>query len=129
MKTKNIKYLIVAVCAFFSTAAMAQGTRISGTVSDLEGPIMMCNVVEIDANNRIVSNAQTDINGNFSMEIVNTKNKLQVSYVGYKKKTLPIGDKTTFHGSRHQGQTEVSPRRSGYSRKRSVVGQADLQHE
>lgn len=97
MKTKNIKYLIVAVCAFFSTAAMAQGTRISGTVSDLEGPIMMCNVVEIDANNRIVSNAQTDINGNFSMEIVNTKNKLQVSYVGYKKKTLPIGDKTTFN--------------------------------
>ena len=97
MKTKNIKYLIVAVCAFFSTAAMAQGTRISGTVSDLEGPIMMCNVVEIDGNNRIVSNAQTDINGNFSMEIVNTKNKLQVSYVGYKKKTLPIGDKTTFN--------------------------------
>ena len=97
MKTKNIKYLIVAVCAFFSTAAMAQGTRISGTVSDLEGPIMMCNVVEIDVNNRIVSNAQTDINGNFSMEIVNTKNKLQVSYVGYKKKTLPIGDKTTFN--------------------------------
>ncbi len=97
MKTKNIKYLLIAVCAFFSTAAMAQGTRISGTVSDLEGPIMMCNVVEIDGNNRIVSNAQTDINGNFSMEIVNTKNKLQVSYVGYKKKTLPIGDKTTFN--------------------------------
>lgn len=97
MKTKNIKYLFIAVCVLFSTAAMAQGTRISGTVSDLEGPIMMCNVVEIDANNRIVSNAQTDINGNFSMEIVNTKNKLQVSYVGYKKKTLPIGDKTTFN--------------------------------
>ena len=97
MKTKNIKYLIVAVCAFFSTAAMAQGTRISGTVSDLEGPIMMCNVVEIDGNNRIVSNAQTDINGNFSMEVVNTKNKLQVSYVGYRKVTIPIGDKTTFN--------------------------------
>ena len=97
MKTKNIKYLLIAVCAFFSTAAMAQGTRISGTVSDLEGPIMMCNVVEIDGNNRIVSNAQTDINGNFSMEVVNTKNKLQVSYVGYRKVTIPIGDKTTFN--------------------------------
>ena len=97
MKTKNIKYLLIAVCALFSTAAMAQGTRISGTVSDLEGPIMMCNVVEIDGNNRIVSNAQTDINGNFSMEVVNTKNKLQVSYVGYKKVTLPIGDNTTFN--------------------------------
>ena len=97
METKNIKYLLVAVCAFFCTAAMAQGTRISGTVSDLEGPIMMCNVVEIDGNNRIVSNAQTDINGNFSMEVVNTRNKLQISYVGYKKVTIPIGDKTSFN--------------------------------
>ena len=97
MKTKNIKYLLIAVCALFSTAAMAQGTRISGTVSDLEGPIMMCNVSEIDGNNRIVSNAQTDINGNFSMEVVNTKNKLQVSYVGYRKKIVPIGDQTTFN--------------------------------
>ncbi|MBR6016693.1 MAG: carboxypeptidase-like regulatory domain-containing protein, partial [Prevotella sp.] len=88
---KKIKYiLLLAICSLLSTAAMAQGTRISGTVSDLEGPIMMCNVVEVDGNNRIVSNAQTDINGNFSMEVVNTKNKLQVSYVGYKKVTIPI---------------------------------------
>ena len=97
MKTKHLKYFLLAICSLLSTAAMAQGTRISGTVSDIEGPIMMCNVVEIDGNNRIVSNAQTDINGNFSMEVVNTKNKLQISYVGYKKVTIPIGDKTSFN--------------------------------
>ncbi|MBQ9654948.1 MAG: SusC/RagA family TonB-linked outer membrane protein [Prevotella sp.] len=96
MKTNNIKYLLLAICCIFSSAAMAQGTRISGTVNDVEGPVMMCNVVEIDANNRNVSYSQTDINGNFSMEVVNTKNKLQISYVGYKKVTIPIGDKTVF---------------------------------
>ena len=96
MKTSNIKYLLLAICCLFTSAAMAQGTRISGTVNDVEGPVMMCNVVEIDANNRNVSYSQTDINGNFSMEIVNTKNKLQISYVGYKKVTIPIGDRTVF---------------------------------
>ena len=75
---------------------MAQ-TRISGTVNAPDGPVMMCNVVEIDANNRNVSYAQTDINGNFSMEVVNTKNKLKVSYIGYKTVIIPIGDKTVFN--------------------------------
>ena len=96
MKTNNIKYLLLAICCLLGPAAMAQGTRISGTVNDVEGPVMMCNVVEVDANNRNVSYSQTDINGNFSMEIQNTKNKLQISYVGYKKVTLPIGDRTVF---------------------------------
>ena len=96
MKTNKIKYLFLAVFAFFSTVAMAQGTRISGTVNDADGPVMMCNVVEIDANNRIVSQGQTDINGNFSMEVMNTKNKLKISYIGYKTKLIPIGNQTVF---------------------------------
>ena len=96
MKTKKIKYLLLVVCCLISSAAMAQ-TRISGTVNAPDGPVMMCNVVEIDANNRNVSYSQTDINGNFSMEIVNTKNKLRVSYIGYKTVTVPIGDQTVFN--------------------------------
>ncbi|MBQ1800957.1 MAG: TonB-dependent receptor plug domain-containing protein, partial [Prevotella sp.] len=96
MKTNKIKYLLLSICCFLSGAAMAQ-TRISGTVNAPDGPVMMCNVVEIDANNRNVSYAQTDINGNFSMEIINTKNKLKVSYIGYKTVIVPIGDKTVFN--------------------------------
>ena len=96
MKTNKIKYLFLAICCMISSAAMAQGVRISGTVNAPDGPVMMCNVVEIDANNRNVSYSQTDINGNFSMEIQNTKNKLKVSYIGYKTVTVPIGDKTVF---------------------------------
>ena len=105
MKTNKIKYLILAVFAMVSTFASAQGIRISGTVMAPDGPVMMCNVTERDANNRIVSASQTDINGNFSMEIKSTANKLQVSYIGYKTKTVPIGDKTVFDIEMEDQQT------------------------
>jgi hypothetical protein len=93
-----MKYIICIICAVcgLSTTALAQEARISGTVNDAMGPVMMCNVVEIDANNRNVSFAQTDMNGNFSMTVKNAKNKLKISYVGYKTVTLPIGTRTRF---------------------------------
>ncbi len=105
MKTNKIKYLLLAAFAMVSTFASAQGIRISGTVMAPDGPVMMCNVTERDANNRIVSASQTDINGNFSMEIKSTANKLQVSYIGYKTKTVPIGDKTVFDIEMEDQQT------------------------
>ena len=90
------KFLLMALFCAVSQIMMAQGTRISGTLSDSDGPIMMGNVVERDANNRIVSATQTDFNGNFSMQIKSTKNKLVFSYVGDKTKVVPIGTQTTF---------------------------------
>ena len=75
--------------------AQKAGDIISGTVTDAFGPVMMANVVEIDASNRIVASAQTDMSGNFSFKLKNPKDKLRVSYVGYKTQTLPI-NKTKF---------------------------------
>ncbi len=82
--------------AFVCQLMMAQGVRISGTLTDSEGPVMMGNVVEIDNNNRIVSATQTDFNGNFSLQIKSTKNKLKFSYVGDKDKVVSIGSQTVF---------------------------------
>lgn len=93
-----MKRLIILIFAFFNFCiiTLAQEVRISGVVNDAFGPVMMCNVVEIDGNNRNISYAQTDMNGNFSMTVKNAKNKLKVSYVGYKTQILPIGTKTRF---------------------------------
>ena len=88
--------LVIVSCQLLSVRAVAQEARISGTISDSFGPVMMCNVVEVDGNNRNVSFAQTDLNGNFSMAVKNTKNKLKISYVGYKTQILPIGTRTRF---------------------------------
>jgi len=90
------KILLTALMAIVCQVMMAQGVRISGTLSDNEGPVMMGNVVEIDANNRIVSAAQTDFNGNFSLTVKSTKNKLKFSYVGDKTKVVNIGSQTNF---------------------------------
>ena len=90
------KVLIAFLLAAVSQIVMAQGRVISGTVEDALGPVMMANVVERDANNRIISATQTDMMGNFSMEIKNPKNKLVVSYVGSKTLIVPIGEQTTF---------------------------------
>lgn len=90
------KILLTILLSVVMQIAWAQGRVISGTVEDAMGPVMMANVVERDANNRIVSATQTDMMGNFSMEIKNPKNKLVVSYVGSKTAILPIGDQETF---------------------------------
>lgn len=87
---------------------MAQSKVITGTVEDALGPVMMANVTERDANNRIVNATQTDMMGNFSMEIKNPKNKLVVSFVGSKTQTLTIGDKTTFTVKLEDEKTTLS---------------------
>ena len=89
--------LIIISCQLSIVNSLAQkaGDIISGTVTDAFGPVMMANVTEIDAANRIVAAAQTDLNGNFSFKLKNPKDKLKVSYVGYQTQILSI-NKTSF---------------------------------
>ena len=89
--------IAIALLFAFSICANAQvkaGDIISGNVSDDIEPLMMVNVVEIDANKRIVAHGVTDINGNFSFKCANPKDHLQVSYVGYATFNSPINKKT-----------------------------------
>lgn len=77
------------ICHLYSYAQQA-GDIISGTVNDAFGPVMMANVVEIDAANRIVASTTTDMSGNFSFRLKNPKDKLRITYVGYKTVVLPF---------------------------------------
>ncbi len=92
----RIKLMLTAVMLVMVQAIMAQGQRISGTITDDFGGVMGASVVEVDVNNRNVSATVTDINGNFSMSIKNPKNKLRITYVGAKPVVLPIGSRTNF---------------------------------
>ena len=91
------KIISIALLCVACLTVTAQDILVSGTVEDDEGPVVMGNVVERDANNRIVSATQTDFNGNFSMQVKSKKNKLVFSYVGDKTQTVVIGDNTTFN--------------------------------
>ena len=75
--------------------AQKAGDVISGVIEDNEGPMMMVNVTERDAADRIVAHAITDMEGNFSFRLVNPKDKIQITYVGYETVDLPI-DKVYF---------------------------------
>jgi len=99
MNTKTSKRLLIGlsfiICHTSLSYAQKAGDIISGTVTDAFGPVMMANVVELDASNRIVASAVTDMSGNFSFRLKNPKDKLRITYVGYKTVTLPF-NKTKF---------------------------------
>jgi TonB-linked SusC/RagA family outer membrane protein len=75
--------------------AQKAGDVISGVIEDNAGPMMTVNVVEVDATERIVAYAVTNINGEFSFRLVNPKDKLRISFVGYQTVELPF-NKTYF---------------------------------
>ena len=78
-----------------SVQLKAQITQVYGTVSDEWGPMFGVNVCEMDATDRIVESATTDMNGNFTMRVKNPKNKIRFTYVGCKPIILPI-DRTQY---------------------------------
>jgi len=94
---RNLARTIAVVGCWLMVIGTAQaqqaGDIISGTVNDAYGPVMMANVVEIDAANRIVASAVTDMSGNFSFKLKNPKDKLRITYVGAKTVTLPFNKK------------------------------------
>ena len=90
---KNKLYILLIVLFGMGVSSAHAQVIVSGTVADEIEPLMMVNVVEVDETGRFVEATTTDINGNFSIRIKNTKDKLQFSYIGYKTQLLPIGDR------------------------------------
>lgn len=66
------------------------GDIITGIVLDKEGPMIMVNVCERDPSDRIVAHCVTDMEGNFSLKLVNPDHCLEISYVGYRTVRTPI---------------------------------------
>ena len=81
-----------------------QITSVHGTVEDEFGPLMSATVCEVDANGRVISSCLTDMNGNFTMRVVNQKNKLRFQYVGLTPRELPI-DRTTYKDNMESATT------------------------
>ena len=95
---KSYKYILLTIFCFVASATtLSAQQRISGQISDDMGPLMMVNVVEMDKDNRYVNHATTDFDGNFSMIVKSNKNKLKISYVGFKDEILEIGTRTVFN--------------------------------
>ncbi|MGC3979421.1 MAG: SusC/RagA family TonB-linked outer membrane protein [Paludibacteraceae bacterium] len=67
-----------------------QGTITSATDGE---PLIGVNVTEIDANNRVVNGAITDVNGHYVLKVKNLNGRISVSYVGFIKQVKKITGK------------------------------------
>ena len=99
-RMRNKIILIFSFTAFLtvlSLAAVAQEV-IRGKITDKENkPLQGVSVSEMDADNRIVKGTQTDIEGNFVLKNVNPKNRISLSYIGYKTITQRLNGRTTLN--------------------------------
>lgn len=91
---ENKRFLFFLITLFLLTTSLyaQQGITVSGVVNDPSGePIIGANVLEENTTNGTI----TDLDGNFTLT-VSSNAVLNVSFVGYKSRTIPVGNKTNF---------------------------------
>ena len=92
-KIINICCLVLGLFFLFPTLSYAQEkTLIRGTVIGNDGePLIRATITERDKDNRILSSAVTDIDGNYSINVTNPNNKLSFRYIGFKEQIIVPG--------------------------------------
>ncbi|WP_431241993.1 carboxypeptidase-like regulatory domain-containing protein [Flavobacterium sp. P21] len=89
MKLKYIGFFIALMC----TAVSFGQIKITGTVKDKATvPIPGVNIVVKGTS----TNTSTDFDGKFAIEVPNKNAQIELSFVGFTNKIVPVGDKTNF---------------------------------
>ena len=121
-KNNNLTYKITGKHIIITKAVSGNQflKKIAGCIKDNSGePIVGVNVVEKGTTNGAI----TDINGNFSIEVV-TGAVLQISYIGYISQEIKVGNNDQFRirlVEDTQNLDEVVVVGYGTSRKRDIV--------
>ena len=99
---------LTIVLSFAGMLVTAQ-TVLRGKVIDKAGkPIQGVSVSELDADNRIVKGAQTDVAGNYVLNNANgAKNRISVSFIGYKTITQKINGRTSINLTLEENQGDL----------------------
>lgn len=124
MKTSRIlSFVLMLLIQASAVTVFAQkaGDIITGVVSDNEGPMMMVNVTERDQDDRIVAHAITDMDGVFAFKLVNPKDRLNITYVGYETVDIPF-DKLHFDIKMKVNKGKLIGTKEVYPRDRGIVG-------
>ena len=89
---KKLLFLLMSIF-FVAVSAMAQGKSISGVVRDAADhePLVGASVMVKGASGQ---GALTDLNGKFTVKNVKAGATLVVTYVGYTKQEVVVGDQT-----------------------------------
>lgn len=82
---------VYADASIESVNAVQQAKKVTGTVSDAEGPIIGATVKVKGTNNATV----TDLDGNFTINAPKGA-VLEISYIGYVTKTITVGNQASY---------------------------------
>lgn len=103
MKKYFLIIFILGLCGFSGSSvyAVQQNEKVlvrGKIISTSDGlPLPMAHVFEVNKDKRIVSSAVSDLDGNYSLLVVSTNNSLEVKYMGFKTKIVPIKGKTVLN--------------------------------
>ena len=87
VKTMMRSFVIVCLSLLLPAVALAQGRKLTGTVTDEAGEALIgATVAEVGSSKGVI----TDYDGNFSLSLSSGTQSIRVSFVGYKTKTVPV---------------------------------------
>ena len=91
--------IIISLWLLFTAMNIRAQVIITGKVIGDDEPegLIAATVVEQDKNGRFMTATTTDYEGNFSLQIKSAANQLAVSYVGYEKQIVNIGQQRKFN--------------------------------
>ncbi|HVG16786.1 MAG TPA: TonB-dependent receptor [Chitinophagaceae bacterium] len=92
-------FFLLLFTLFVSEYVLAQSSEVKGQVSDAKSgnPLSGVTVVEVNQNDRQVNGTNTDNDGNFSIRISNSSNKLRFSFIGYETASENLTGRTTIN--------------------------------
>ena len=96
---KKIRFILGIVLFYWAGSLSAQeDILLTGRIWADDAPegLVAVTIAEQDKNGRIHSSTLTDFNGNFSLKVKSELNDLFISYVGYKRISLPIKKQRSF---------------------------------
>jgi TonB-linked SusC/RagA family outer membrane protein len=92
-KKESIKHLGFLVLLLMFCTGMSAQTRVSGLVSDQNGPLPGVSVIVDGTSN----GAATDFDGRYTLSNVASNATLVISYVGYVTQRVPVNGQTTIN--------------------------------
>lgn len=118
-----MKHIIIFLLTLMPIVAMAQ-VNVKGVVKDnFDEPLPGATVVEVD---NIRNATQTDIDGNFTLNVKSNNAKIRVSYVGFKAQTLTVSSDMSIVLESDGMLKEVEVVRQGFGTKSRISNIASV---